>query len=81
MKKIAKYILGAVAVLSMASCSDPMDEITSLVLGRNLAPVGLEARVVNKTNVRLTWESVEGPTGYVVEVFENDSLSFAGSAV
>lgn len=81
MKKIAKYILGAVAVLSMASCSDPMDEITSLVLGRNLAPVGLEARVVNKTNVRLTWESVEGPTGYVVEVFENDSLSFAGSAI
>ena len=81
MKKTAKYILAALAMITFTSCSDPMDEITSLVLGRNLAPVSLEARVVNKTNVRLTWETMEGPTGYVVEVFENDSLSFAGSAI
>ncbi len=81
MKKIFKYslMLGA-ATVALASCSEPDDEITSATYARNFSPVNVEARVSNKTNVRLSWAAVEGATSYNIEVFANDSLTFAGTA-
>lgn len=72
-------MLGIALLFLATGCSDPMDEITSLILGRNLSPVGLEARITNKTDVVLTWELAQGPTGYVIEGYANDSLSFEGT--
>ena len=72
--------LGLGFIVSLGSCSDQMDEIKDLVLDRNFAPVALTAKVVNKTNVKLEWNKSEADS-YTVEVFANDSLTFAGSPV
>jgi hypothetical protein len=72
--------LGLVA-LTFVACSDAADEITSLIYGRNFAPIGVEAKVRNRTNVELSWNAAEGVTKYNVEVYENDSLTFAGSPI
>ena len=64
--------------LALTSCSDVMDEITSLALDRNLSPINLEARVQDRTNVKLSWTTVNGATGYIIEQYDNDSLSFDG---
>ena len=64
--------------LALTSCGDVMDEITSLVLDRNLSPINLEARVQDRTNVKLSWTAVNGATGYIIEQYDNDSLSFDG---
>ena len=77
---ISKYLLGLAIIVSVSSCSDQMDEITSLILDRNYAPVELTAKVVNKTNVKLTWEKSNADS-YVIEVFKDDSLTFTGTPV
>ena len=77
---ISKYLLGLATIVAVSSCSDPMDEITSLILDRNYAPVELTAKVVNKTNVKLTWEKSNADS-YTIEVFQDDSLTFAGTPV
>ena len=77
---ISKYLLGLITIISVSSCSDQMDEITSLILDRNYAPVELTAKVVNKTNVKLTWTNSNADS-YTIEVFQDDSLTFAGTPV
>ena len=77
---ISKYLLGLVTIITVSSCSDQMDEITSLILDRNYAPVELTAKVVNKTNVKLTWVKSNADS-YTIEVFQDDSLTFAGTPV
>ena len=72
--------LGLGFIVSLGSCSDQMDEIKDLVLDRNFAPVALTAKVVNKTNVKLEWNKSEADS-YTVEVFANDSLTFAKELV
>ena len=74
-----RLLMLGLATLALASCGDVADEITSIIYGRNFSPTNLEARVVNRTNVRLTWTPVEGATSYNIEVFANDSLSFQGT--
>ena len=63
--------------LGLTACSDPMDEITSLILDRNFSPVGLEAKNVTTSTARLSWQPVNGATSYEVEVYPDDSLAFA----
>lgn len=77
---ISKYMLGLATIITVSSCSDQMDEITSLILDRNYAPVELTAKVVNKTNVKLTWVKSNADS-YTIEVFQDDSLTFAGTPV
>ena len=74
-----KLIMLGLATLALASCGDVADEITSVIYGRNFSPTDLEARVVNRTNVRLTWTPVANATSYNIEVFANDSLTFQGT--
>lgn len=80
LRMISRYALGALAVLTMASCSDAMDELTSFITGRNLSPINLEARVINSVNVRMNWTLVKEATSYDIEVY-NDSMQFVGSPV
>ena len=78
--KIKNIVLG-LATVALASCSDVADEITSIVYNRNFSPTSGEAKVRNRTNIELSWNLGEGVTNYNVEVFANDSLTFAGSPV
>lgn len=75
------YILGLSAVALISACDDQSTEITSIDYDRLFSPISLEARVVNQVNARLTWSAVSGATSYNIEVFANDSLTFAGSPV
>ena len=80
MKKIYfKTLLIGLAAISAVSCSDQSDEITNILFNRNFSPIGLEAKVRNRTNVELSWNVADGVTQYNIEVFANDSLTFAGT--
>ena len=82
MKKIYfKSIVFGLATIALASCSDVADEITSIVYNRNFSPTSVEAKVRNRTNIELSWNLGDGVTNYNVEVYANDSLTFAGSPV
>ena len=82
MKKIyLKSIVFGLATVALASCSDVADEITSIVYNRNFSPTSVEAKVRNRTNIELSWKLGDGVTNYNVEVYANDSLTFAGSPV
>lgn len=63
----------------LTSCSDIADEITELVFPRNFSPVDIETRNVGEDKVTLKWKASDKATGYVVELFADDSLSFAGT--
>lgn len=83
MKKIniiTACMLGLSSV-ALTSCGDVADEVTNLVFSRNFAPVGLEANSVTENMAALKWTQSAGATSYTIEVFANDSLTFAGSPV
>ena len=46
--------------LTLTSCGDAMDEITSLVLDRVLSPTELKAKIKNDVNVELSWTAMQG---------------------
>ena len=75
------YLLGLTTALCAVGCSDVQDEITSLNTERNFSPINITATVRNKTNVELSWTKSSKVDTYTVELFANDSLSFAGTAV
>ncbi|WP_321333010.1 fibronectin type III domain-containing protein [uncultured Bacteroides sp.] len=76
------YILGTVAVLLTSSCSDNIDpEVTSLNADRLFSPINLEARIVNKTSVRLSWTNNAKADSYTIELYAEDSLQFSGTPV
>ena len=83
MKKtiFSKFMVAGVAVLAIAACSEPDDEITSISYGRNFSPTDVKASVRNRTNVELSWTVMDGIQSYNVEVYANDSLTFSGSPV
>lgn len=72
-KNISMFGLG---VLTLASCDGAMDEITSLVLDRDLAPIGLTTGSVTETTAELKWTASAGAGSYVIEVYQDDSLTF-----
>ena len=76
------YLLGlAIAALTISACEDQSEEVTSIEYSRYFAPINLEARVLNLTDVRLTWTPSQGATSYNIEVIANDSLTFEGQPV
>lgn len=62
----------------MTACSDPMDEITSLIVGRNFSPVNFEASNITKESASLKWTAVSGATSYELQIFEDSDLDFSG---
>jgi hypothetical protein len=80
MKKIfSKLMVFGLAIMALASCSEPGDEITEINYKRNFSPTNFEAKVRNRTNVELSWTLGEGVTNYIIEMYENDNLTFAGT--
>ena len=81
MKKIALYtMMLGLGSLALTSCGDAMDEITSITLGRDFAPIGLEAKSATENSITLEWTKSHENVTYTVEIFADDSLAFAGSA-
>ena len=84
MNKFKKYsyMLGlAIAALTISACEDQSEEVLSIEYSRYFAPINLEARVLNLTDIRLSWTPSQGATSYNVEVYANDSLTFEGTPV
>ena len=81
MKKMKYLFCLALGAILMASCSDASEEMTSVNYARNFAPVGLEAKVRNNTNVELSWTVMAEAAHYIVEVYEDDELEFAGTPI
>ena len=81
MKKINIFVkcLLALVMVAVTSCSDAPDEITSYLLNRNFSPVDFDVNSVSTTAARLQWTPVDRADKYVVELFADDSLTFAGS--
>lgn len=67
------------ATAAITSCSDQSEEITSYQLGRNLSPINVEANSVGETEATIRWEASAHATSYNLEIFADDSLTFAGS--
>lgn len=66
--------------LGLTSCSEPMDEIENLIFDRDFSPINLEASNVNETAATIKWTASAGARAYRMEVFADDSLTFAGTA-
>ena len=80
MKKLNRItIMLGLVTLALASCGDASEEITDMIFNRNLSPLDVEATNVTETTTTLKWTPSSGATGYIVEIFANDSLSFEGS--
>ena len=78
-KSIINKCLIGIGILSMASCSDPMEEITDVIYAREFSPTKLEVKNVKETVALLTWNASTRISGYSVEVYADDSLSFTSS--
>lgn len=76
-----KYMLGLSIIALTTACEDQSTEITSIDYNRLFAPIKLEPRVKDKTNVELSWNLTKGAVSYNIELFANDSLTFVGTPV
>ena len=63
----------------MASCSDPMEEITDIIYAREFSPTNLEVKNVKETSALLKWNASTGVSEYTVELYPDDSLTFSSS--
>lgn len=81
MKKMKYIFCLALGMVALTSCSDVDDEVTSVQYARNFAPIGLEAKVRNNTNVLLEWTVQAEAEQYIIEVFEKDVLKFEGNPI
>jgi len=74
-------MLGIIAGLGLISCSKNLpEEINSLEVDRAFSPVGLEARLIDRTSVRLSWSKVKNADSYTIELFAAGDSDFSGSS-
>lgn len=77
-RNILRACILGLGFLTLASCDDPMDEITSIIYDRVFSPTDLVTRNVQETSVTLQWNASKGAGNYTVQLFADDSLSFEG---
>ena len=65
--------------LALTSCGDASEELTSVLLGRDFAPIGLEAKSATENSITLEWTKSHDDVTYTIEIFLDDSLTFEGS--
>lgn len=84
MNKLIKrffYIASILAVTFTAGCTDDLpEEITQLQVDRLFSPTDIEAMIIERTSIRLSWKAVNKAESYIVEFFENADLNFEGQA-
>ena len=78
-KSIINKCLIGIGILSMASCSDPMEEITDIIFDRVFSPTNLEVKNVKETSALLKWKASARISEYTVELYPDDSLTFTSS--
>ena len=78
LQKITNILLGLAMLILASACSSPMDEITSMVMSRNLSPTDVSLLLIDRTNVQLTWTATEADS-YTIEVYADDNLEFDAS--
>ncbi|MBQ8655504.1 MAG: DUF4957 domain-containing protein [Prevotella sp.] len=78
MKKFKIFTLCALglATAALTACSDQSEEITSILLNRNLSPIGLEATGVGETTASFRWTQSLNATSYNLKIYADDSLSY-----
>lgn len=83
MNKFKKYtyLLGLACAVLTTACEDQSEEVTTLEHDHLFAPFGLEAKVNNTIDVRLSWTINSEASFYDIEIFANDSLTFQGTPV
>ena len=59
-KSIINKCLIGIGILSIASCSDPMEEITNIIYDREFSPINLEVKNVKETSALLKWKASTG---------------------
>lgn len=74
---IACFLIGLIG--SSGCKDDDFTEITTLDVPRAFSPTELQAIVVNRTGVRLTWKAVNNADSYKIEFFDN--AEFSGNPV
>lgn len=80
MKKSLLYIcMLGLGIFAFTSCSDPMDEITDVTYDRVFSPTDVETKTVGEATATVTWNAPVGATSYLVEVYEDDSLTFVNA--
>lgn len=77
-KSIINACILGLGLLSMTACSDPMDEITSLIVGRNFSPVNFDTKDITKESASFQWSAVSGATSYELQLFADKDLDFSG---
>ncbi len=77
-RNILRACILGLGFLTLASCDDPMDEITSIIYDRVFTPTDLVTRNIQDTSVTLQWNASKGAGNYTVQLFADDSLSFEG---
>jgi hypothetical protein len=78
---IILYALSAIAIFNFSCTDDRAEELTSIDYDRLFSPIKIEAVVINRTDVRLTWALNDDAESYSLEVFADDSLTFVGTPV
>lgn len=81
LRKIGFLLTLAVMFLNTGCKDEVFTEITELETDRLFSPIGIEAKVTNRTQVVISWTKNTLAESYTLEVFENDSLTFTGSPV
>lgn len=83
MNKLLRYwvcISAVLASLLLAGCTKSLDsEIKSFETSRLFSPTDIDARVINKTSVRLSWNKVNKADTYSIQLFDNGNLDFSGT--
>jgi hypothetical protein len=79
MKKhyIYSVLIGLLIILlKFTGCKDEdFTELTNLEFNRVLAPTKIRTEIINKNNIKVTWNAVEGADRYIIQV-SRDSLAF-----
>ena len=77
--KIASLCTLGLIAMAFTSCSDPDDEVKTITFNRNFAPLDTKASNVQETSATVEWAASTGADSYTLQLFANDSLTFAGT--
>lgn len=74
--KISMYLCMGALVLGAASCSEPDDIISSVKYDRLFSPTDIEARVENRTGVKISWTTRNAKVDqYTIELATDESFT------